>query len=278
MGTPGNLPRCQRERGNLVPSDGPASDFGRYLSMPNAAQIYDYLLGGCSNYQPDRQEAEALLGICPGLRDMARSNREFLDRAVTWAARQGILQFADLGSGYPVVAEFRAAEKFSTRRPDADIHVSARAVNPDARVAYADHDIRVTDHADALLAHCGVHDVAVVRADLRDPGTVLADPGLRKVIDPGQPCCVILGLVLHYMTARRAREIVAGYAGLIAPGSYLVITPGVTRTLRCGSRSATPTRRPGRATTRGQPWSRSSPAWNSSPGDRRGAVLARRLA
>ena len=73
---------------------------GFEATRPNVARVYDYLLGGCDNHQPDRQEAEALLEICPEVPVMARSNREFLGRAVTWAARQGILQFADMGSGF----------------------------------------------------------------------------------------------------------------------------------------------------------------------------------
>jgi hypothetical protein len=82
---------------------GPAAgdEAGFDATRPNVARVYDYLLGGCDNHQPDRQEAEALLEICPEVPVMARSNREFLGRAVTWAARQGILQFADLGSGFP---------------------------------------------------------------------------------------------------------------------------------------------------------------------------------
>jgi O-methyltransferase involved in polyketide biosynthesis len=79
----------------------------------------------------------------------------------------------------------------------------------------------VLSHARALLAALGV---AAVSADLRDPAAVLADPELRAVIDPAEPVCVILGAVLHFMDADTAREVTAGYARLIAPGSCLVIS------------------------------------------------------
>jgi len=155
---------------------------------------------------------------------MARANCAFIARAVTWAARQGISQFADLGSGFPVAAEHRQAEGCGISRLDADIHATARAVNQAARVAYVDHDPEVTDHVDALLPYFGFRGVAAVRADLRDPGAILANPALRKVIDPAEPICVILGLVLHYVDAAAAREIAAGYAQRLAPGSCIVIT------------------------------------------------------
>lgn len=50
----------------------------------------------------------------------------------------------------------------------------------------------------------------MVLADVRNPGKVLADPGLAGLIDPREPCCVVLGAVLHYLPARRAREVAAG--------------------------------------------------------------------
>ena len=66
--------------------------------------------------------------------------------------------------------------------------------------------------------------MTAVAADLRDPAAVLADPELRAVIDPAEPVCVILGAVLHFLDAGTAREVTAGYARLIAPGSCLVIS------------------------------------------------------
>ena len=67
----------------------------------------------------------------------ARENREFLARAVTWAARQGIAQFADLGTGIPA---------------HPSIGDAARTAAPDARIVYVDNDLDVTDHLDARLA------------------------------------------------------------------------------------------------------------------------------
>ena len=140
---------------------------------------------------------------------------------------------------------------------------AARAVIPDARIAYIDHDPIVAMHAEVLLADD--EGTAVADADLADPAAVLAHPDVRAVIDPAEPVCIILGLVLGLMPARQAREVVAGYADLIAPGSYVVISCG-----RCddevlrkelgeaytAGRHRTTTRRP---RSRG-----SSPAWSSS--------------
>jgi SAM-dependent methyltransferase len=175
-------------------------------ATPNMARVYSRLLGGKDHFAPDRAEADVMLEIYPPLAEMVQENRAFLAEPVTWAAGQGIGQFLDLGAGLPATPA---------------VHQTARAVLPAARVAYVDTDPMVLSHVRALLAAPGV---AAVAADLRDPAVVLADPELRAVIDPGQPVCVVLGAVLHFLDAGTAREVTAGYARLIAPGSCLVIS------------------------------------------------------
>ena len=175
-------------------------------ATPNTARVYSRLLGGKDHFPSDRAEADVLLEIYPPLADMVKENRAFIAEAVTWAANEEIGQFVDLGAGLPA--------------PPA-VHQTARAVLPGVRVAYVDHDPMVLSHARALLAGPGV---AAVAADLRDSAAVLADLELRAVIDPAEPVCVIFGAILHFLDAATAREVTAGYARLIAPGSCLVIS------------------------------------------------------
>ncbi len=176
-------------------------------ATPNMARVYDYWLGGKDHFPADRAEAERLLGIYPPLRDLVRENRAFVVQAVSWAARQGIGQFLDLGAGLPASPA---------------VHQAARKVMPLARVAYVDVDPVVLSHARARVA---TRDgVTAVAADLRDPGAVLADPVLRAVIDPDRPVCVILGAVLHFLDTGAARAVTAGYARLMTPDSCLVIS------------------------------------------------------
>ena len=96
---------------------------------------------------------------------------------------------------------------------------------PQARVAYVDIDPSVIAHVRAA-AHVEdwAEGIAVTEADLTDPAAVLKDPALRAVIDPAEPVCPVLGLVLSLMPAWQAREVVAGYADLVAPGSCVVIS------------------------------------------------------
>src|SRR5690349_4774086 len=71
-------------------------------SVPNAARIYDYLLGGKSNYAADRAAAGQITRHIPHAAAAARQNRQFLGRVVEHLAQSGIRQFLDIGSGLPL--------------------------------------------------------------------------------------------------------------------------------------------------------------------------------
>ena len=62
---------------------------GLDTSRPNIARVYDYWLGGKENFVADRELAEKMLSVYPGIAQMYRDNRKFVTRAVTWAARAG---------------------------------------------------------------------------------------------------------------------------------------------------------------------------------------------
>lgn len=184
------------------------------ITRPNVARVYDYLLGGIEAYAADREQAAALLRICPSLDVAALENRYFLARAVTWAARHGVTQFVDLGAGAPIrKAKARVLE---------DIHLTARAASPSARVAYVDHDPIVLARSRAFRAPA--RGVAVTAADMTDPPAVLADLGLRAIIDLAQPTCYVFGLALSLVPASKARDVAAGYMRRAAPGSLMVVS------------------------------------------------------
>ena len=178
------------------------------LTRPNAARVYDYLLGGKTNFAADREQGDILLGICPLLAQRVRENRAFLGRVVTWLAAQGITQFVDVGCGLP-----------ATR----NIHQIAQAANPLSRVAYVDNDRVVISHANALLTGAGV---MVCEGDLTNPKSLLNDPGLQAAIDLDEPAAVILAMVLHFVDYDAACGIVTEFADALAPGSYLVVSVG----------------------------------------------------
>ena len=178
-------------------------------TRPNIARVWDYWLGGKDNFAADRELAEKMLAVHPVTAQMARENRQFLGRAVSYVAARGVRQFIDVGAGLPTVL---------------NTHDIARHTEPDARVAYVDNDPIVISHARSLLAKSP--GVIAVPGDMRDPGRILADAGLTELIDLAEPACVIFSGVLHFADPGTARDVAAAFAQAIAPGSYLIISVG----------------------------------------------------
>ncbi|MBO0833476.1 MAG: SAM-dependent methyltransferase, partial [Actinobacteria bacterium] len=75
---------------------------GLDTSVAHPARVYDYWLGGKDNFAADREAAERVLAVTPGLRQRVQANRAFLARAVRYLATEaGIRQFLDIGTGIP---------------------------------------------------------------------------------------------------------------------------------------------------------------------------------
>lgn len=172
------------------------------FTNPNGARIYDCLLGGKDNFAADRDAADAIEAMFPGMSKLVRQHREFARRAARWLHDEGVQQFIDVGCGLPVPPTISQAV-------------------PCARVACVASDPVVLAHLRALVAGPGV---AVVAGDEADPGAALAAPELAEVIDLGEPAGVLLAGVLSGMDADTARSAVAGYAAALAPGSAVAIS------------------------------------------------------
>ena len=177
-------------------------------SAPSIARVYDFLLEGKDNFAVDRQVAAKLLAAAPDSAAVMLENRQFLARAARWVAAQGVTQFVDLGCGMPT---------------EPNTLSSARRVLPGPRVAFVDNDAVVLAHLRALVEH-GNPGVTVVEGDVRETATILE--AVRAGIDLSQPAFLLMGALLHFFPPEAARELVAGYAAALAPGSYLVLSVG----------------------------------------------------
>jgi len=178
-------------------------------STPSIARVYDYFLGGRDNFAADRELAQRLIDVFPPIPATVRENKQFLHRAVTWVATEGIGQFIDIGCGLPTTPS---------------THGSSRAVNPGTRVAYVDTDSIVLSHLRGLPSREQVN-LTIVPEDAREPEKVLAH--VAEGIDLAQPSCLIMAALLHFFPAAVGRDLVTQYAAALAPGSYVVLTIGL---------------------------------------------------
>src|SRR5690349_837247 len=88
-------------QGGQTPNDDyPAVDLR--MDVPHSARVYDYLIGGKTNFEPDRVAAEASVQAWPALPISMRTTRTFMERAVRHLAEDyKVRQFLDIGTGIP---------------------------------------------------------------------------------------------------------------------------------------------------------------------------------
>jgi hypothetical protein len=199
-------------------SEAPATGTGREgvglidSTVPHAARVYDYMLGGKTNFAVDRAAAEqaaALVGGMERIRSEVRANRAFLGRAVRYLIHEaGIRQFLDIGTGLP---------------NDDNVHAVALHEAPDARVVYVDKDPVVLAHAHILLKDAPAGSTEYIQADFREPEDIVERAA--ALIDFSQPVGVMLvGLLHHFRDSDQPGELVARLMGLVPSGSYLAVS------------------------------------------------------
>ncbi|MQY23291.1 SAM-dependent methyltransferase [Nocardia macrotermitis] len=187
---------------------GPPVDLQK--DQPHTARMYDYYLGGKDHYRADREAAEKVVGIWPGVRVAARQNRAFIHRVTRYLANAGVRQFLDIGTGIPT---------------EPNLHQVAQQVAPDARIVYADNDPLVLVHARALMVSSPEGRTNYVSADVTTPEQILESPGLHDTLDLTRPIALSLNALLHFIPDDRdPHGIVDTLMDRLAPGSYLVMT------------------------------------------------------
>lgn len=199
-----------REQEGRPPMDDPRTSSPPPLptDRPSVARMYDYMLGGFQNAAVDREAVRRAQAVYPDIAFVARANRAFLRRAVTFLLDRGIDQFLDLGSGSPTAG---------------NTHQIAQRRNPAARVLYVDSDPIVVAQSTALLTD--TPHATALRADARDPATILDHPTTRHLLDRDRPIGVLLLTVLHFLTDdAEAAAAVRTHREALAPGSYLALS------------------------------------------------------
>lgn len=196
--------------GAVVGTSGNGSSWSDRIDVnqPHPARRYNYWLGGKDNFAADRESGDAIAAAMPSIRIAAMENRRFLQRSVRFLAEHGIRQFLDIGTGLPTAD---------------NTHEVAQAIDPSARIVYADNDPLVLAHARALLTSSREGATAYLDADLRGPEKILADPVLHETLDLTKPVALMLVATLHFIRDdENPRHIIDRLVGALAPGSYVV--------------------------------------------------------
>ncbi|WP_069812259.1 SAM-dependent methyltransferase [Streptomyces sp. TP-A0874] len=188
-----------------------AAPAGIDTSLPHSARIYDYWLGGSSNFAVDRSLGQTFEEAIPSIRTMARENRRFLGRAVRYMAGEaGLRQFLDVGTGVPA---------------DGDTPSVTGIVAPDSRVVCVDNDPIVQAHARTLTANSSDGRTVYLQGDLREPERLLEDPVLTRHLDLDQPVGLLLVAVLMLVgDEHEPVDNVRTLLDALPPGSHVAVT------------------------------------------------------
>jgi hypothetical protein len=174
----------------------------------NGARVYDYLLGGAHNFAVDREAAQELLTINPEADKVAKSNRQFVTRAVRFCLANGIDQFLDLGSGVPTVG---------------NVHEIVQAEARSGRVLYVDCEPVAVESTREMLRDN--HFAGILHADLRQPEVIFGAEETARLLDFTRPVAVLMNASVHYVPdSDDLPAIFAAYRSHMPAGSYLVFS------------------------------------------------------
>ncbi len=178
----------------------------------HSARVYDYLLGGKTNFPADREVGDRVLADLPTARAGAAAARAVMHRMVRRLAEEhGIRQFLDVGTGIPTAP---------------NLHEVVQAVDPACRVVYVDNDPIVLAHSRALLTSTPEGRTAYVEGDLRDPEKFLADPAVAATLDLTRPVALTLINIVHFLSDEAAHPPVRKLLDALPSGSFMALTAG----------------------------------------------------
>lgn len=188
----------------------PEHDHSQDRDRLSVQGVYDALRGGRRHRRADEDAADALERAFTGTALRMLEERDFRRGVAGWAGARGIRQFIVAGAAMPAPRGL-------------NLHEAAREASPDSVTVYAYGDRYAAAWGRALLAE-GDPLVAAVEASVRSPRRVYDDPAVREMIDFAEPVCVVAPMVLHLMPAPRARLVLSGLAGPLAPGSVVAVS------------------------------------------------------
>lgn len=178
------------------------------LDRPCAARIHNAFLGGSYNFAVEREFIERAEQKIPTLAEGFVESRAFLRRSVDVLLEQGIRQFLDLGSGIPTIGH---------------VHEVVHARDVPARVLYVDNEPLTVSHSKGLLAD--VPGTEIIRADIRDPGSILDSPEAHDLFDLAEPVALVANATIQLLPDSDHPDTVLGaYRDAVVPGSYLLLS------------------------------------------------------
>ena len=155
-------------------------------SLPNGARIFDYLVGGTTNFEVDRQAAHEMLKLLPSLRKWIRLRRAFIQEAAQILNDEGFNQFLDIASGMP-----------------SNDHLHGFA--PGCRIVYSDINPVAVSYGRSLFSDRD--DMVYIRGNGQEPEAILRAPEVLKLIHLDEPVAIGLNSIQLFLEPEQTRHL-----------------------------------------------------------------------
>lgn len=172
-------------------------------TIPNAARVYDYVLGGTHHFEADRRAAELMLSLLPSTPRWVRQLRRFLQVASRRLGDDGLQHFLDLGSGLPT-----------------ETHIHSTVAN--AQVVYVDNDPVVVSYGQQLLGDNP--NARYLHADIREIEAILPSPTVQRMLGGAPRVAIGLNAVSCFLRPQELRRLMHALHAWAPQGSRLFIT------------------------------------------------------
>ncbi|MCA9978796.1 MAG: SAM-dependent methyltransferase, partial [Anaerolineales bacterium] len=169
-------------------------------AVPNQARIFDYLLGGTSNFAADRLAADQLVQLIPSLPKWVRLRRAFVQEAAYTLYQNGFKQFLDLGSGMPT---------------ENHLHIAV----PKARIIYSDTNPVAVSYGQSLFAE--FVNIDYINGSYGQIQNLLQHSALRRLIDRPEKVAIGLNMLPLTLTQLEISKLTQELYQWAAPGSQI---------------------------------------------------------
>jgi S-adenosyl methyltransferase len=177
------------------------------VTVPNAARVADFMVGGRDNFAVDREASRAFIGSMPGLKRVTDQARAFRRRVITYLVEAGIRQFLDVGTGIV---------------PPGTTHEDAQGLDPGCRVLYTESDPMMLSRAQARMRSAPGGVVRCVDGDIADVDAIIASA--PPTLDLSRPVgLLLLSTLAHVPTTIAATRAVSSLLAPAPSGSYIAI-------------------------------------------------------
>ena len=150
----------------------------------------------------------------PNAKVWVRENRAMVNRAISWLAKNGVVQVVDLGSGKP------SPHGKST-------HEAVNRIAPEARVLYVEIEETAVAEGKKMIDEGGWSEkVAMIQESALNPASIMENKEAAQVIDWDKPVVLVMSALVHFFRPEQYRPMMSFWRTRLKKDSALIMTHG----------------------------------------------------